>query len=158
MDFHGIKKDGKKCLPPAIAEQARKHWESIKEGSPVVFGMTVPRKSKSQAQLGAVWGLMLTEACSQLSDRGYDTSFIYNTPEPTGIEITKEDLCKYLYNVCPMHNESGERITLSKSNAKEADEFFDKCRNWMASQWSVETSEPDPNWRNKDGTENKDIQ
>jgi len=149
MDFIGKKKDGKKWLPPAIAEQARKHWESIKDGSDVVFSVTKPRKAKSQAQLGAIWGLIMTEACTQLSDMGYDTSFIYNIPNPTGIEISKEDLCDFFYNACPIRDENGQKITLSKSNTAEAAKFFDDCRNWMSSQWGVMVSELDPNWKGK---------
>ncbi|MCK5017492.1 MAG: hypothetical protein KAS32_10530 [Candidatus Peribacteraceae bacterium] len=153
MDFPGIKKDGKFMMAPAIAEQARKYWASIKEGSTVIKSLKVPRKSKSQNQLGAYWGLAMATAVEQLDDRGYDTSFLLNTPKPTGIAIDRNLLCDYFYNVCPMiDDESGNRITLSKADTKQAAKFFDDVRKFLASQWSIDVPEPDPNWRIHEST------
>lgn len=149
MDFHGTKKDGKAIFPPAIAEERRRYWEKIKDGAAFKESLTVPRNPKTQLQLGSIWGLMLSQAAGELNDRGYDTSFIYNLPDPTGIPIDKDDLCDYFYNACPIRNESGERITLSKADTKQAAVFFDKCRNYMASQWGIIIPDPDPNWKNK---------
>jgi len=147
MDFPGKKIDGKFVASAPIAEQARKYWERIPDGSLVVKSLTVPRKDKTNSQLGAIFGLMLATAISILDDRGYDTSFIYNTLRPTGVGIDKNLLKDYCYNVCPIYNESGERITLSRANTKEAAKFFDDVRNFMATQWSIIIPEPDPNWR-----------
>lgn len=149
MDFYGKKVNGKKWLPPAIAEQARRHWDGIKDGSTVVYSVTKPKIGKTWEQIKLIWGLMMREACEALSERGYDTSFIYNIPVPTGNEIKPGLLCDYFYNVCPIYNSDGQRITLSKSSIKEASLFFDECRSWMASQWGIVISEPDPNWKQK---------
>ena len=149
MDFIGKKIDGKFVAPAPIAEQARRYWERIKDGSDVVKSLTVPRKAKSDKQLGAIWGLMMTTATSELDDMGYDTSLIYNLPDPTGIAIGKDDLCDFFYSACPIRDEQGRRITLSKANTAEAAKFFEDVRSWMATQWGIVIPDPDPNWKNK---------
>ena len=148
MKFIGTKQDGQLIHAPAIAEEKRKYWERIKDGAIVESSLTVKRRDKTSNQLGAIWGLMISQAVSELDYRGYDTSFIYNLPEPTGIGITKDDLCQFFYNACPIYNES-ERITLSKSNTEQAAKFFNDVRNWMASQWQLHIPEPSQNWRNE---------
>ena len=149
MKFFGIKQDGCLVHPSAIAEAKRKFWDRIKDGAEIESVITVKRGDKSQAQLGAIWGLMLAQAVIELEDRGYDTSFLYNLELPTGIGIKSEDLCRFFYNVCPIYNDEGKYITLSKTNTAEAAKFFDDVRNYMASQWSVIVPEPDPNWKDK---------
>lgn len=148
MKWLGTKSDGKFLLPPALAEEKRKFWERVPENAIVESSLVVKRRDKSQNQLGAIWGLMLAQAVNELEDRGYDTSFIYNLPEPTGIPIDTKALCEYFYNACPIYNEAGARITLSKSDTEQAAKFFNNVRNWLASQWSISVPEPDKNWRN----------
>lgn len=148
MDFYGRKVGDKLVHPPAIAEEKRKFWGRIKEGASVKSSLVVPRPDKTNAQLGAIWGLMLSQAASELDDRGYDTSFIYNLPEPTGIAITKDDLCKFFYNACPIFNDDG-LITLSKANIPQASKFFEDVRNWMSTQWQLTVPDPDIHWREK---------
>lgn len=147
MDFYGTKVGNNLVHPPAIAEEKRKFWGRIKEGASVKSSLVVPRPEKTNAQLGAIWGLMLTRAVLELEDRGYDTSFIYNLPEPTGIAISKDDLCKFFYNACPIYNEVGQNITLHKADIRQASKFFEDVRNWMASQWSITIPDPDKNWK-----------
>ena len=149
MKFIGIKHDNELVHPPAIAEEKRKFWERIKEGTVVESSLTVKRADKTGKQLGSIWGLMLSQAAQELDDRGYDTSFLYNLPNPTGIPITKDDLCAYFYQACPIYNDDGERITLSKSNTVQAAKFFEDVRSWMSTQWQLYIAEPDPNWRQK---------
>lgn len=149
MDFIGTKRDGNLEHAPAIAEQKRKFWDRIPDGAIVKSSLVVQRQDKSQKQLGAYWGLAMAMAVDVLDDRGYDTSFLYNTPNPTGNGIDKDLLCDYFYNVCPIFNDSGQRITLSKCDTKEAAKFFDDVRNFLASQWSIVIPEPDVDWRDK---------
>jgi hypothetical protein len=149
MKSVGKIKDGVLYFPPAV-NQARKDFIARhKDDTIMEETLSVPRASKSQSQLGAIWGLALATVVSELDDRGYDTSFILKTPHPTGIAITADLLCEYMYQACPMYNEEGIRITLSKSNTKEAAKFFDDCRNFWATQWQIYVPEPDRDWRNK---------
>ena len=150
MDFIGKKSGGKLIYPPAVAEQKRRHWRSIPEGADVKSSLAVQRQARTNKQLGAIWGLMIAQAVTELDDRGYDTSFILNTPNPTGIAIDKNLLCDYFYNVCPIFDEDGKRITLSKMNIEQAMKFFGDVRNFLASQWSIVVPEPDVNWREKE--------
>ncbi len=149
MKFFGIKQDGKLVHPPVIAEEKRKYWNRIPDGVEVESSLTVKRRSKSQSQLGAIWGLMLSQTVSELYDRGYDTSFIYKLEIPTGIPIDKDDLCQFFYNACPIRNENGKIITLSKTDTIQAAKFFDDVRSWLSTQWGIVVPEPDPNWKTK---------
>ena len=147
MEYYGRKLGNKIVYSPAVAELRRRRWEKIKDGDIVKTSLTVPRKDKSQEQLGAIWGLMISTAIIELEDRGEDTSLILNTDKPTGIRISKRALCDYFYSICPMFNEGGDKITLSDSNTAEAAKFFEDVRNYMASQWGVIIPDPDKNWR-----------
>lgn len=147
MDFIGTKREGKIVHPPAIAEQKRRHWESIKEGTMVKSSLTVMRKEKTQSQLGAIWGLMMAQAVIKFDDMALDTSYIYHLKNPTGNQVTKDILCKYLYEVCPIYNEDGKKITLSGSNTTQASKFFEDSRNQLASEYGIVISDPNPNWQ-----------
>jgi len=147
MKFYPMIQDGELTYAPPIAEQRKKLLEKQKDGTVFEETLTVFRPSKTRKQLGAFWGLAMSIAVAELDDRGYDTSFLLNVPKPTGIAITKDLLCEYLYNVCPIFDEDGKRITLSKANTQQAAKFFDDCRNFMASQWSITIPEPSPLWR-----------
>ena len=147
MKFLSQKEDGVLTFAPHIAGQRNQFIDRLKDGETVEETLTVLRPSKTQKQLGAFWGLAMSIAVAELDDRGYDTSFLLNTPKPTGIAITKALLCEYLYNVCPIFDEDGKRITLSKADTQQAAKFFDDSRNFMASQWSITIPEPSPLWR-----------
>jgi len=147
MKFVGIKKQNKVIYPPVIAEERRKCWARILDGTEVETSFMVKRKDKSDKQLGAIWGLMISTAVNIMEDRGYDTSFIYNWSKPTGIAVTKGDLCGFLYTACPIRNKAGQIITLSKANTEQAAKFFDDARNVLASQWAICIADPNPNWR-----------
>ncbi len=149
MKVPGTKINGKFIANPGMGIIAKNFWEAIKDGTPLIKTMEVVRKSKSGKQLGAIFGLMLTRAAVELADKGWDTSYIYKLDNPTGIEISVDDLKQYFYTVCPIYNEEGIRISLSKSNTKEAAKFFDDCRNYLASQWEIHVPEPDPSYKDK---------
>jgi len=151
MKFIGTKRDGKLVYPPVIAEKKRRYWERVPDGAVVESSLKQPRKNKSHDQVEMIWGLLMGKAVIELDDRGYDTSFLYNLPDPTGIKIEEEDLCRFFYQVCPIYNEDGQRITLSKTDTKQASDFFEKVRSWMASQWQIDIPDPDPNWKAKKG-------
>lgn len=147
----GVIKDKKICFAPAINEERRRYVERLKDGTVIEETLCVPRKDKSQNQLGAHFGLMIANIIAEFDYRGYDTSFLLNTPNPTGNQITTDLLKEYFYNVCPIFNETGQRITIRKANTAEMAKHFDDCRNFAASQWSIYIPEPDRNWRENNG-------
>jgi len=147
MEFFAKKENGTIVLPAIQNHLMNNFIKSIKDGKDVIYSIKVAHKPKSNKQIKAYWGLAMRHACAELSDRGWDTSTLLNTNKPTGIEIGPELLYEFLCNVCPVFNESGKRLTLSKMDTKQAAEFFDNCRNYMASQWSIAIPEPNPNWR-----------
>lgn len=149
MKILGVKQNGKFVADPSANSQAKHWWEAIKDGTPILKSLEVYRSPKTDKQLGAIFGLMLAKAKCELDHRGIDTSFIFKLENPTGIDICIEDLKQYFYTTCPIYNEEGIRITLSKSNTKEAARFFDDVRAWLASQWSIVVPEPDPDWKDK---------
>lgn len=149
MKAIGIKKGNGAVYPPLIKESRGKKWADIKDGTEIWTDFGVVRQLRSSEQLGAIFGLMLTRAVVILTDRGEDTSLIYNLAKPTGVAISVNNLKDYFYAATPMYNEQGIKIRLSKANTKEAAKFFDDVRNYLASQWSITIPEPDKNWREK---------
>jgi len=149
MKFIGTKSNGQLLFPPPVAEMRKKYWDGIKEDTIVEESLVVKRESKTNKQLGAYWKLAMAMAIDELDYRGYDTSFILKTDKPTGIKITKDLLCDFFYNICPIFNDDSQIITLSKATTTQAAKFFDDTRNYLASQWSIYVPEPDPEWRTK---------
>jgi len=146
MDFHGKKINGLPVYPPAIEEQRRRAWAKVKEGGQFKSSLTVPRPGKTKNQLGAIWGLLMAKAVLQLDEQAMDTSYIFKVDSPTGTRITKDLLCEYLYNVCPIF-EGGKRITLSQMDTEQANKFFEDSRAWLASQFGIDIPDPNPNWQ-----------
>ena len=149
MEFFGTKQNGQPVYPPVIAEQRRKCWDKIPEGAAFKSSLVVPRDDKTYQQVKAQWGMVIGMTIEELDSRGYDTSFIYNLPKPTGIAIKPRQLQDYLYVVCPTYAEDGRELTLSKMDIQQASQFFSECRDYLASQWSIVIPDPDPNWRNQ---------
>ena len=149
MDFYGTKQNDKAVYPPVIAEQRRKQWAKIPEGAIFKSSLVVPRNPKTYQQIKAHWGMVIGMTIEELDSRGYDTSFLYNLPTPTGIAIKGAQLQQFLYAACPTYAEDGRELTLSKMDTMEASDFFDRCRSFLASQWSIVIPEPDKDWKNQ---------
>ena len=107
------------------------------------------RKPKSQEQLGAIFGLAIAMIIAEFNDLGMDTSYLLKTDKPTGIGVTADLLKEYFYAVCPIFDDDGKRVTLSKMSTKQAAEFFDAIRNYASSQWGIVIPDPDRNWDRK---------
>jgi hypothetical protein len=148
MDYYGTKRNGKQYYPPVIAEQRRVAWDKIPEGSAIKTSLVVPRDSKTHQQVKAHWGMVIGMAIQELDDRGWDTSYLYKLPKPTGIAIKGKHLQEFLYAACPIHAEDGRQLTLSKMDTQQASQFFEACRAFLASQWSIVIPDPNKNWRN----------
>ncbi len=147
MDFYGTKQNGKPTYPPVIAEQRRKAWDKVPEGSLFKTSLVVPRDPKTHQQVKAQWSMVIGMTIEELDARGYDTSFLFNLPKPTGIAIKGKQLQAFLYAACPTYAEDGRELTLSKMDTQQASEFFEACRAFLASQWGVVIPNPDINWR-----------
>jgi hypothetical protein len=110
------------------------------------------RKSKSEAQLGAIFGLMIERVIAFCDDNGWDTSdFLREMVRddlPTGVAPSKDLIKDLLYSLCPIYNEDGKRITLSQSDTKQAAEFYTNCTTLLASR-GIYVPDPDPNWKDK---------
>jgi hypothetical protein len=101
---------------------------------------------KTHKQLGAWFGLFASMVLTAFEDRGYDTSYVFKLEKPTGIPISKDVLKDYMSSVCPVYD--GEtRLTIKSMNIPQMADFFDKCRNFAASQWSIFVPEPDPKYK-----------
>ena len=145
MDYYGKKVNGEAVFAPAVAEQRRRQWAKVKEGGQFKVSLTVPRPGKTKNQLGNIWGNMMARAVLELDEKAMDTSYIFKVDNPTGTAISKDLLCEYLYNVCPIF-EGGKRITLSQMDTDQANKFFDDSRAWLASQFGIDIPDPNPDW------------
>ena len=148
MDFHGKKINGKPVYAPAVEEQRRRAWAKIKDGGQFRSSLTVPRPGKTNSQLGAIWGLMMAEAVLKLDEAAMDTSYLYGLDKPTGVAISKDHLCLYLYAVCPIFKD-GKVITLSDADMDQANKFFEDSRRWLASQFGIDIVDPDPKYKER---------
>jgi len=110
------------------------------------------KKPKSKNQLGAHFGLMIASAIEQANDMGMDTSsFLREMVKddlPTGVGLTANFLKEIFYFLCPMYDEDGKRVTLSRANTVQASKHLKDCCNLLASR-GIYIPEPDPEWRNK---------
>lgn len=132
----------------------RRNWlKNLTDGTLISEELSVCRKPKTWKQVKTHFGLVISMILETFSDNGWDSSILLNLPNPTGVEVTKGMLQEYLYAACPVHNEAGERVTLSKMNTVEESKFFEMVRNFSASQWGCYIPDPDPNWKQnlKDG-------
>ena len=104
------------------------------------------RKDKSQEQLGAIFGLAIAMIIAEFNDLGMDTSYLIKTDKPTGIGVTSDFLKEYFYAVCPVFDDDGKRVTLSRMSTAQAASFFDAIRNYASSQWGIVIPDPDRNY------------
>jgi hypothetical protein len=141
-EFHGIVRNGKFLLPLSQKAQKESFLKSLKDDTKVIETLRKEGKSKSWEQVKCHWGLVISTILSSFSDNGWDTSILLNLANPTGVEVSQGLLQEYLYAACPIYNETGERVTLSKMTTVEASKFFDDVRNYTASQWSIFIPEP----------------
>ena len=110
-------------------------------------------KPKSQKQLGAHFGLMMAQAIAQANDNGMDTSSflkeLVTDDLPSGIGLTTNFLKEIFYCLCPMFDDKGKRITLSKSSTVQASKHLEDCTKILAAH-GIYIDSPDPNWKEKE--------
>jgi len=149
MKFYGQSRNGTLAMSPEQKESRCRYLANFKVDDIIEETLKKHRNQKSQRQLGAWWGLFCKTVLAEFNDRGWDTSYIFKLTKPTGIGISKELLKEFMYAMCPSYNDPGERTTMSGMNTLQMAGFFDDCRNFAASQWSIVVPEPDPKWREK---------
>jgi len=123
------------------------------------YEVTYARKlpDKSQKQLGVVFGLIIGQTLIAFGNLGNDTSYIIKSNRPSGIEVSPELLKEYLYAVCPIFDEDGSRVTLSKMDVAQANKFIKDARNYISAEWSIFIPEP-KKIKLKDGNRDRDVQ
>ncbi|MFA5381938.1 MAG: hypothetical protein WC356_02145 [Candidatus Micrarchaeia archaeon] len=148
IKIYGVIANGEFQATPEQQRIETHYLQSFKDGTLVERIVKKYSQPKTQQQLGAYFGLALTMIVAEFNDRGYDTSYLLRIDTPTGIGITKYLLKDYLYSVCPIYNDNGERITLAKASIEQTAKHFDDVRSFCASQWGIVIPDPDKNFRN----------
>lgn len=104
---------------------------------------------KTHQQVKAIFGLLIQHAISQVNDQGLDTSgfirLMVQEDLPTGVPLHKDLLYGLLLNLCPVYEE-GRKLTLSQMSIEQASQFFDQCRNLLASR-GIYVPEPNKDWQ-----------
>ena len=148
LELHGKAKDGKFILTK-VQYDLKMDFLKKNDGKSVVEILKKEVKKRSNQQLKAHFGLALQTIVDEFEERGWDSSFIYNMPTPTGVPVNKAMLQQYFYALYPTTNDKGEFITMSHdefTTVKEM-EFFDAIRNHASSQWSIYIPDPNPNYK-----------
>jgi len=146
IEFYTQKLDGEPFKPSKYDESLFTLFE--KQAPAGRYKITIARKlpDKSQKQLGVIFGLVIGKTLAAFDDLGYDTSYLLKLDKPTGTEVTVELLKEYLYAVCPIFDEQGKRVTLSKMDVAQATKFINDIRNFISSQWEIYIDDPDKDW------------
>lgn len=136
-------------LTPSQHLLRQNYLNTLPNGTQISEELKRVTKSKTHQQIKTIFGLAIATIKAEFDDRGWDSSMLLNLPKPTGNEITLGMLKEYLYDVCPIHNEDGQRITLSHRDCdtRAASKFFDEIGAFAASQWNVYISAPNPDWK-----------
>lgn len=134
----------------------RQWWSSQKDGAMFKREWKKVYPLRSNQQIKSHFGLLINTVIAEANDKGIDTSMflkmIVQDDLPTGVGLTKDFLNELFYLLCPIYDDEGQRVTLSKMNTEQASRWFEMLRNLLASRGIV-IPDPDPNWRNKQGKE-----
>ncbi len=149
MNFETTVKDGSLNMTPAQLELYKRTLASYKDETKVKLSITKITVSHTNQQLKTIFGLAIAQLVQAFDDNGWDSSMLLNIDKPTGVGCYKDLFKEYFYNLYPVRDENGKRITLSKMDIEQAGAYLEQIRNHAASQWSINIAEPDPLWREK---------
>ena len=149
MKFFAQIRNGELAFSGEQNELRDQHLRSFKPEDIVIETLTKHRLKRRSKQLGAWFGLFSKMVLAEFEDRGWDTSYIFKLPQPTGNPISEGLLKDYMYAMCPTYDKEGNSITMRKMDTGQMAKFFDECRNFAASQWCVNVPEPDKDWKKK---------
>ena len=137
----------------------RQWWKSLKDGTMLTAEYKVFRPPKSYQQVKTHFGLLINTVIAKTNDEGIDTSkflkLLVRDDLPTGVGLTSDFLHQLFYLVCPTYTKEGKRVTLSSMTTEEASDWFERCRNLLASR-GICVDDPDPNWNQPQGNIRKD--
>ena len=148
MKFTGMVTNGELVLS-SEQKALRQQFLDTMTGKAFVEEIKRYRQKKSSKQLGAYFGLFAKTVLAEFEDRGIDTSYIFKLDKPTGIPISTGVLKDYMYSVCPTHDDKDNQITIRDMDTIQMAGFFDECRNFASSQWSIYVPEPDKDYKRK---------
>ena len=151
LELHGQSVGGELVLTLPQLE-LRKQFLVSTEGKPVTEILKKTVKSKTNKQVKTHFGLLIKTVIIKANDEGIDTSkflkLITQDDLPSGIGLTTDFLHQLFLNVCPVYDDDGKKVTLSKMNTGQASKWFEECRNLLASR-GVYIPDPDPHWKDK---------
>jgi len=124
---------------PATRELMNIWLKSLPPGQIVSVEISKPKVKRSDPQLKAFWGMIMTAAREAMTEQGWDCM---------GVPLADEQIKKLLYHYCGGVGSEGRMVRLSKQNVQECSEFFERCRNWLAN-FGIIVPDPDRNWRDK---------
>jgi len=126
----------------------QQYMDSLKEGTEVSVTYKTIGQAKTHKQVKTHFGLVIATILEAFNDRGWDTSILLGGGT-SGVPVSKGLLQEYLYIVCPMYDDDGNRITLSNKNVTsvKCSQWFDDIRNYAASKWYIVIPDPNPEWR-----------
>jgi len=159
LAYYTQKIDGK---PPELEYEYRaghakaldEFWKNAPAGRYTVELKRIP-KEKTHQQVKTIFGLLIERIIIESNDKGIDTSaflkMIITEDVPNGVPLTKDFLYQLFLLVCPVYDENGQRLTLSKFSTEQANGFFDRCVDLMCSH-DIYIPPPNPNWRKEKET------
>lgn len=150
MEFVATAKEGRLVLSPEQAEMRDVYVRKMKDGTKVRIKLTRLGRDKTLQQLRCHWGLVIGTIKREFEERGMDlATFLRSESIPEGQPVPVDVIQAVLYACCNDVGDNGERKTLSKMNTTEASRFFEKCRDYVAAQWSIQIPDPDPLWKER---------
>lgn len=147
-----MRKDAGKWVPASPLDgqmQARRndYLARMKDGAIVESEIKRIHSEKTQAQLGAYWGLLIETVWRELDEMGVDlATFLKSEKIAPGLPVTREILHEYLTAACGHVAEDGAHKRLSDMNTAEASRYFDACRTLAAGSWGIIVPDPVPQW------------
>lgn len=152
LKLHLQKLEGKPFTYERDGQQLYDKLEA--EAPPGCYEQVIKRtkKYKTNQQVKTHFGLLLNSIIAQANEQGIDTSgflkLLLQEDLPTGVGLTKDFLHQLFYVCCPTYDAEGRRVTLSKMSTIEASNWFERCRNLLASR-GFYVNDPDPHWKDK---------
>lgn len=152
-EFHGQSLNGILQFPKSVEQQRTNLLKKYDEKF-LTERLLLRRPLRTQQQIKCHFGLLISTVIAKANDEGIDTSaflkMLVQDDLPTGIGLTADFLHELFYLVCPIFDKEGHRTTLSKMDVEQASQWFDQCRNLLASR-GIYVPDPNPNWRKNVG-------